>query len=311
MVKNGTKIVYVAIILLAILMFIFPIEEKYSDNTGYILLIIACIPVMLVFLFSIIPPKLRVNTYVKKTDETIYYREIPYEYTPIIVSFLENLKMEFKKDVVSEILYLCKKGYIDIKKDEKGYIITDNKKTDYKNLLVIDLFVLKFISKHSKENVIRLSTLLFRLKYSEGELKACLRKDCVEMGLLHTKGLFPNANTLLSHAVIIFLGSFVVTYILAELIPIKVVAITGIVSNIMLSSLAIAGYLCILEVVSKKLLVLRTSLAKTQYSEWIAFADYLKDYGNLKDYSIEHVYVWDDYLTYAEVFNISKIHTTI
>lgn len=35
-----------------------------------------------------------------------YYRELPRNYSPSIVSFLTNLKVEYRKDVLADLIYL-------------------------------------------------------------------------------------------------------------------------------------------------------------------------------------------------------------
>lgn len=55
-------------------------------------------------------------------DKGIYIRDIDVEYSPAILSYLQNQKIEKDKDITACILDLCAKKYLNIKQErEKNY----------------------------------------------------------------------------------------------------------------------------------------------------------------------------------------------
>lgn len=58
---------------------------------------------------------------VNEEDKLIYYRELPSNYSPAIVSILCNYQLEAYKDIPAVILNLCAKRYIDIKEVNGQY----------------------------------------------------------------------------------------------------------------------------------------------------------------------------------------------
>lgn len=55
-----------------------------------------------------------------------YFRDAPANYSPSVVSFLFNLKIEYKKDVLANLMFLEQKGILMLE-DDKIHII----KSDY------------------------------------------------------------------------------------------------------------------------------------------------------------------------------------
>lgn len=60
------------------------------------------------------------KNYLNTEDDRIYVRDINVDYSPAILSFLVNQKIEVKKDIASNILNISSKGFIKIGVDENN-----------------------------------------------------------------------------------------------------------------------------------------------------------------------------------------------
>ena len=59
-------------------------------------------------------------------SEHNYYRELPRNYSPSIVSFLTNLKVEYRKDVLADLIYLEQKKVLKINQDKTIKILNND-----------------------------------------------------------------------------------------------------------------------------------------------------------------------------------------
>ncbi len=128
-------------VLLTVILFIPSIIYYYLDKNFEIekLLmtfnIIVTILIPIIYLYSYIIEKIKLKKIekkqiTKKTDIN-YYRDIINNYSPAMLSIIYDGNLEYKKDLITNILYLENKGYIKIKNDK---IYTTNK--DYSKLSI-------------------------------------------------------------------------------------------------------------------------------------------------------------------------------
>ena len=87
-------------------------------------------------------------------DEGIYVRDIEVEYSPAVLSYLQNQKIEKKKDLVASILNLCAKGFLKIeKKEENHYELEPLPNKNSKTLKKDEKYVYDKICKKEKINM--------------------------------------------------------------------------------------------------------------------------------------------------------------
>ncbi len=87
-------------------------------------------------------------------DVGIYVRDIEVEYSPAVLSYLQNQKIEKKKDLVACILNLCAKGFLKIeKKEENHYELNSLQDKDGETLKKDEKYVYDKICKKEKINI--------------------------------------------------------------------------------------------------------------------------------------------------------------
>ena len=90
---------------------------------------------LVVFIYSIIEGiyfYIKNKSYKSNID---YLRELPRDYSPSMVSFLMNMKIEYKKDLLADLIYLEQLGIIKILDDETINIMSDKNWNAYESHL--------------------------------------------------------------------------------------------------------------------------------------------------------------------------------
>ena len=54
-------------------------------------------------------------------------------------------------------------------------------------------------------------------------------------------------------------------------------------------------------------IIKRTKEANEEYVKWMAFKKFLQDFGNMQDYPIPALTIWEHYLVYATSFGIAEL----
>lgn len=256
-------------------------------------------------------------SYIKKTDEVLYYREPPFSYSPVIVSYLENLNLEIDKDIIAELLFLAQKGYLTFKKDRYNkHILIRNYEIDTNGLLTSQTFILsKIVSGITLVNFIQ---VMHKYKVV---LEHLYEDDC------HTLGYLVNEEYLLKIDRVMPL--FIILLVPVIFLVICAIAFFIIQSRLMydiLSSLIkfvgtfylcavtsympCAGIACIIQNLMRlfdNFILMRTKKAEEDYSKWLAFKDFLNDYTLVKNYDLDSLNVLEHYLTYSVALGVTKI----
>lgn len=310
--KNIIRIYIVFLFLISLIIFYSLI---YTRNMGSTLkinfsAIIFCgviIPITL-----IISNKIRFNNIVKKTSKTIYYREPPFNYSPVIVTYIENLKIELKKDIIAEICFLKNKGILDIKTINGKYYIKriDNKECE---LMSSQIYLLNKIPIEG----VWLNELIESIKKDKRNLEKCYEKDCIELGYITKGDIIYNLNEKILDIVtfmlcVIFLGSTVIPVILTQSGQ-PIISILTMISLVTFTLLLLAipvslAYVYPIILIFDKFIKLRTKKATQEYSHWKAFISFLKEYTLIEEKELGNIEIWNEYLTYAIAFKITKIN---
>ena len=131
---------------------IWVLNSTYHNNSGMLVLILA-------FLAGYIVIRLGMNIYNKikvkiSKEEGIYIRDMEVEYSPAVLSYLQNQKIEEKKDLVACILNLCARGFLQIeKKGENQYELIPLKDKNSKELKKDENYLYETICKKEKIDV--------------------------------------------------------------------------------------------------------------------------------------------------------------
>lgn len=263
---------------------------------------------------------IKTEKYIKKTNPYMYYRELPNNFGIGVTSLLIDSKLENYKDIVAVILDLCARGYLTLIKENDKYVITILKNID-DNLLENEKYILSLIMSGNLKNI----------DYQEW-FNYCL-SDGSRLGLFYHKDMKFNTKTPLSEETIkknrllhfrisIILSLCISLLILfssgAFLVAIEYFILIFIIIYIMLS---VPFYLINIiiglsnftrqmsddnykNVIENNLI--RTKKGVEELHKLYAFRSFINDFGTFAQKSPSEIILWDRYLSYAQVFGLTK-----
>jgi uncharacterized membrane protein len=253
----------------------------------------------------------------------VYERDIPYDYSPAIVSSLINqaTKKPSINDFTAVILNLCLKGHLKLRVlkkkkilgmfgSDKDYEIIFQKK-DASKLAKHERMVLDILKHYTEGNSIKLTELkekvvgysvvkkgfslnaytekaYFRLKYMEWEKQ--VKKEAEEHGFFGQ-----------SKASMIFNITSI------ALIPAGAIFIF-LTQNFSYTGLFTAGFigLMINNVFFRNALPRRTEKGALHYKKWMNLKKFLKDFSLIKERPPESIVLWEQFLVYGVTLGVSK-----
>ena len=266
-------------------------------GNGFILLItVTIIGYLVIRVGNNIYNKIKVRL---SKDEGIYIRDIEVEYSPAVLSYLQNQKIEKKKDLVSCILNLCAKGFLKIKKKEENHYELEPLPNQNSEILKKDEKYL--YDRICKKEKINMSTWI---RYVREEFES-----------YH----FTKENKIQLSNVFLFL------YIAIMIILAIYSQITGNnqisdeMFNMMFVPFFVAFELAILEPLMRMIMrYLRkgeyldgtyTIKGAKEMKRWDKYKKFLEDYTLLEDKPLESVIVLEKHLAYATVLNVNTNYT--
>lgn len=257
--------------------------------------------------------------YIKRTNPYIYYKELPNTFGIGIASLLFNSKIENYKDIIAVILDLCARKYLTLIKQNDKYIIKVLKNID-NNLLNNEKYILNLIVNNDIKNI----------NYHEW-YNYCMQ-DGINLGLYYHTETKQNIVPLItdsilekrrkSHlkisiilAILIFIlyileGSlleafgyailwFIITYVIL-IIPFYVINLFTVIKNVGKQT-SDMNYQTIMNNHLKK-----TKKGIDELQKLYSFKAFLNDFGHFVDKRPNEVILWDRYLSYAQVFGLTK-----
>lgn len=242
-----------------------------------------------------------------KVKKIPYFRGVPSNLTPAIVSYLLNDKKVSKDSITSILLDLTRRKYLSFKKE-----VAPPKKGLFKKMLAPDddyIFTIVSDAKGLKRHEKHLLEFLFSKigdgrSFSTNELEKyssynryamsnffdSWQKIVVEDGdkykLFEEPRPFKNKFNLITVIGIIVFGLSILMYH------------TWISYLLALTSLFVSTYYHSAQK--------RTSIGINEHERWKGFERYLKDFGKLNEKPAESIIIWEHYLVYATVFGIAS-----
>ena len=151
--------------------------------------------------------KMRINTKVKKTEQMLYYREPPFNYSPVIITYLHNLKMEFEKDIIAEIAFLINKKILKLEKINNEYYIDFNIKKG--KVMKSQAAILQYIP-----GKVKLEDFIKELRNHKSYIEKCYEKDCIDLGYVEKGKVVERFNEeILNNIIIVLLIPMIVILI--------------------------------------------------------------------------------------------------
>lgn len=326
------KLIAIGILTFGALVFIgliiFAISVWDEGKFGSILIIASVIS----FLYAFIIPSLKFrtgsanakkeinkeDTRIKNDNQYVYLRELPNNFGIGVTTLLMDSTIENSKDIVAVILDLCAKKYLYLSKHNDKYIIKVLKPID-NGLLSNESYILSLIIANNLKSI----------NYEEW-FGYCLG-DGKMLGLYDARNVEKNGTftgiskdkikkrrktiTIISIVIacLIFLGnldSIIMGIMMSFLIFFICWGILGIIVyiiNIVEFSRSFSKF-------EKKIGYdeeMRNNLVRTQkgileYQKLLAFKAFMNDFGHFVDKHVEEVKLWDRYLSYAQVFGLTR-----
>lgn len=248
------------------------------------------------------------NIYIIKKNKTkeIYIRDVNVEYSPAVLSYLMNNKIEPQKDLPATLLNLCTKGIIEIKKDEDGTIN------------IIDLKNETELSKLASDEKYAHKILLEGINAS----KIACWKNKVENEYAKYKFSLKHKRPLVVYLIILFVMICVPVTVYMVVTgrskitgkPAEIIAIVG------LSPLLGAWIIIAISNLKK---ILRWILGKSdkyktyfkdtytkkgaqEYSRWKKFERFMLDFSLIDEKDYDSIVIWGKYLSYSIALGINK-----
>lgn len=231
-----------------------------------------------------------------------YYREILKEFSTAELSYIDNLKIEERRDIASTILKLKLKNKIDIV--ENQIIVLDSNTNQLKKTE-------KFILEHIKEGRIKI--------YKSGQFETYFMAEAIEDGLI-SKNRGEGNKTKKSYlkGIVITVILFMLAYLwglnfdnLIELFGNETIPTIGLVfSNLacMITIFILPIYLLAYNVIQSTL-YLRTKKGEELNKKIEGLKKYIRDYSSLYGKGRKDLIIWEEYLIYSVIFDIND--TTI
>ena len=243
-----------------------------------------------------------------------YYRELPQDITPAVLSYLMDLQGATSKDIMATLMDLARKKYLRIDEEMSGLF----KKKDYRFTLIkkdysslkrheIDLIdwlfgtvgrrdsvSLKEIEQYAKQTAKSSWTPgLFRQKYLDWQ--RIVKKEFDKYGYFHKDkpGLETAIKTMLGE-----IGVVLVLMVISLFFKVRWLVWIPLLFTVLLTG---AGLIIYGSTIRKK-----TQTGVNEYEKWTAFKRFLLHFSNMKDYEIPSLVVWEHYLVYAITLGVAE-----
>lgn len=298
-------------------------------HTDEVLEIIVCLLFLTLIIFNVIGAvagalkgRMQIakeNKYIKKTNPDIYYRELPNNFGIGVASLLFDSTIENYKDIVAEILDLCARKYLNLIKQNDKYIIQILKPVD-DNLLSNEKYILNLVINNDIKNI----------NYHEW-YNYCMQ-DGIDLGLYSHRKINVNNEPSLTqdkikkrrkiHLLIsIIIGILSFMFLVFEeniiraagygafyfILAYAVLIVPFYLINVFTGFKDIgkqAGNINYKNIIENNLL--KTEKGIEELQKLYSFKAFINDFGNFVDKKAEEVVLWDRYLSYAQVFGLTK-----
>ena len=274
-----------------------PVELK---NLFVIYFFITFIYVLLEAIYFLIKNK----TYKVKHD---YYRELPRDYSPSMVSYLMNLKLEYKKDILSDLIFLEEKKIIKIDSNQNITIVSkDNTWKNYENHLKLLIDQIEKTNNPTINNLLNNIDLEFQAQYKDFVIDDLRVLDLIDN--------YSN-NNLLKKMVTGFIFIGMILWALQSAFPYSLFMIRIMNVFLLLGVLLFYVVVFVLFIVNKILILynciigknfMRSKKGKEDVALWLSYERFIKDFSVMHSRNLEEKSLWGYYFAYALALGINK-----
>jgi len=277
---------------------------KKADREMYFNIIVFLLALLVVLfnIFLAIRLYFKYDKELKPEVEMDYYRELPQDITPAVLSKLMSIQGVGSKDIMATLMDLVRKKYLKIEEIPKGrkkdykFILT--KESDNANLkehesyLIHWLFysigngasvTLKEIKDYAKASRTQSS---FRNNYNKWVKRVGEEFKKYNYFGESKEGLKTAGKVVLME----FAGVFLL-FALGALLKVQLFMIIPLLLAVIFTGFGVIIY--------GALIRKKTQIGVNEYTKWRAFKQFLLHFSNMKDYEIPSIIVWEHYLVYA------------
>ncbi|MGH4052685.1 MAG: DUF2207 domain-containing protein [Clostridium sp.] len=245
----------------------------------------------------------------KPNFEGKYYRELPEDYTPAVMSVLMSFGAVNTRDVMATIIDLTRKKQLIISQNKiskKGlfntkeidqYIITLNEKAPSIPLKKHEEFLISwFIIKIGNGKCVALDEIKNYVKK---------KKDALEFKTDYDKWSKLAIDEAAKYN--FFDETYKTGILLGVLAGFAFLLIGAAIAFLMFTLIAVASIIQgVILVVYSILIKRRTAYGNEQYVMWLSFKNFLKDFSRLDKAEIGSIVLWEHYLVYATSLGVAK-----
>ena len=277
----------------------------------------------------------KIDKSIKKDSLYIYLRELPNNYGIGVNTLLMDSTIENYKDIVAVILDLCAKKYLYLEKRNNSYVIKLLKDSD-EYLLQNEKYILSLIKDNNIKNIEY--DKWFNYCLDDGKTlglynhdDSVFKKSTINIDLPSLDKYLPFISGVISGIIGIYVYLFLFKNINYDVVLIKVLGslIVAVIAFILLFKviILIITLLCNLLVVLLSLFsfpkvlkyakdeeyiremnnhLIRTQKGIEEYQKMLAFKAFMNDFGSFASKNVEEVKLWDYYLSYAQLFGLTR-----
>lgn len=296
--------------------------SNIKDITNLKYLIFSIIIVIIYLLVEKVYFYIKNRSYKTEYD---YYRELPREYSPSIVSFLTNLKVEYKKDLLADLIYLEQKKVLKI--DENNNIIILN--NDYV-FLNGESHLSYLVNEIKLSENCSLDYLLNNKDLREKEFRKLIIQDSFALGLLvkYSMRVFGTIILLVAFFIIRIVSSysmFSISSTMDGLISNGIGDANEFINSFINLQNSINNFnefipmfsigLVILVLATKVIPIIRrhngtdymrSKQGKKDVGLWLSYSKFIKDFSIMEERSLEEKGLWGYYFSYGLALGINK-----
>lgn len=210
-----------------------------------------------------------------------FYREILNDYSPVLLAYIDKMRFDYDISIVSGLLSLKNKGYIETCTDKLNII-----KYDFFNLNMTERYIIENIRNGKVENADQLKNIIFE----EGKKKGLFTSNKKWLGIF-PKGM---RNLFIFSSIYFIIVELLVSFFNNEIILKDIIPITAFLVYI---------YVIFYAIKSKENLYSRSNKADELNQKLEGLKNYIIEYSLLEDKTSEDITLWEDYLIYSVIFN--------
>jgi len=286
---------------------------KKSDRENiFILFGLLLIPVIIMLnIIMAIRLYFKYDRELKPEMELDYYRELPADITPAVLSHLMSVQGTTTKDIMATLMDLTRKKYLKIEEATSGGW---RKKKDYKFILLnkdtssleshevnlINWFFYSIgngesVSLKEIENYSKASRTQSSFRHQYQQWQRAVKK---EFQKYHYFGKSKEGLKVALKTVLLEIAVFLVLVLAAIFLRVLWLVLIPLLLTIIFTGVGLVIYG---GVIRKK-----TQEGVNEHEKWSAFKRFLLHFSNMKDYEIPSLVIWEHYLVYAISLGIAE-----